>query len=213
MLVAFLHFASNASVSHGKVGLQVALGAGALVAGAYVVKQYVIPFTSQAYERWAGKPLFGQSAAERAAEARTAELIAKAIQVTSHNIKSRQPCFVPACQQHLSDRQPCAHQGACQPSNHTSCQQHLLDKQSCDHHGACQTSYHTQILAEMSVKLSSRGLPNIFLNPKALIGLLGHKRSHGNAGHFERDQIGESTCWRDCYQQFCRLARLAFGKD
>ena len=61
--------------------MQVVVGAGALLAGAYIVKQYVVPLTSQAYERWAGKPLLGQSAAEKAAEARTAELIANAIQV------------------------------------------------------------------------------------------------------------------------------------
>ncbi|KAK9837860.1 hypothetical protein WJX74_006450 [Apatococcus lobatus] len=67
---------------------QVVVGAGALLAGAYAVKQYVIPFTSQAYERWAGKPLFGQSAAEKAAEARTAELIAKAIQAQTSELRS-----------------------------------------------------------------------------------------------------------------------------
>lgn len=83
-------------------GPQVVVGAGALLAGAYVVKQYVLPFTSQAYERWAGKPLFGQSAAERAAEARTAELIAKAIQVTSHSISPFGSLALhPAYQQHL----------------------------------------------------------------------------------------------------------------
>ncbi|KAK9863720.1 hypothetical protein WJX84_003959 [Apatococcus fuscideae] len=67
---------------------QVVVGMGVVLAGAYAMKQYIVPYASHAYERWSGRPLLGPSPAEKAAEERTAELIASAIQAQAAELRS-----------------------------------------------------------------------------------------------------------------------------